>query len=101
MPAHALYRQVQGLPAGGAMKWLAESLQDGRSGRYSVKRLVTLIAALALALALIILAGGAYRGREVDMAIGLVAGALAGLGGYTYVGGKSVEAKRPKEEASE
>lgn len=83
------------------MRWLAESLKDGRSGLYSVKRLVTLVAALALSAALIILAGAAYRGREVDMAIGLVAGALAGLGGYAYVGGKSVEIKRPKEEISE
>lgn len=79
------------------MKWLAESLQDSRSGRYSTKRLVTLIAALALAAALIILAGAGYRGREVDAAIGLVSTALAGLGGYAYVGGKSVEARRKPE----
>jgi len=73
------------------MSLLREMLTDGWSGRGSSKRAALLIATLALSAALILLALAAYVGRIVDVAIGSVAAALAGLGGAAYVGGKSAE----------
>lgn len=73
------------------MSLLREMLTDGWSGRGSSKRAALLIATLALSAALILLALAAYVGRVVDVAIGSVAAALAGLGGAAYVGGKSAE----------
>lgn len=73
------------------MTLLREMLTDGWSGRGSSKRAALLIATLALSAALLLLALAAYVGRVVDVAIGSVAAALAGLGGAAYVGGKSTE----------
>lgn len=76
------------------MNWLREAVSDGRTGKASSKRLAMLIACAALALAVIILAVAAYFGRDVAVALGSVAVPLAGIGGFSYVGGKGAEAKR-------
>jgi hypothetical protein len=53
-----------------------------------------LLATFALALAVDLLAVAAMYGREVAAAIAAVAVPLAGLGGYSYVGGKTAENKK-------
>lgn len=83
---------------------LREILSDNRSGRGSSKRAVALIATVAMSITLIILAVAAYMGRAVDVAIGSVSMALAGLGSANYVGGKWAENKpgninQPKDQA--
>jgi len=75
------------------MNWLCESLQDGRSGRYSSRRLAMLLATASMSAGLIILCVAQLLGRDAAMAIGAVAVPLAGLGGYSYVNGKVNEAK--------
>ena len=74
---------------------LNEAMQDGRSGRGSSKRVGLLIATCAMSLSLVILSIAALSGHEVSMAMGAVAVPLAGLNGYSYVGGKMAE--KPKE----
>lgn len=83
------------------MRIIAEALQDGRTKRYSAKRLAMLMACLSMSVSLIILALAAYHGRVVDVALSGLAASLAGLGGWTYVGGKSAEAKRNNETEAE
>lgn len=73
------------------MSWLREAISDGRTARASMKRISMLIASVALATSLIILAAAAFVGREVALAMGAVAGPLAGLAGYGYVRGKVAE----------
>ena len=80
------------------MSWLREALNDGTTGTGSMKRVVLLIAASAMAISLVILSLAGYIGRDVGVAMGTVAGALAGLAGHSYVGGKKVEANRAKQE---
>jgi len=74
--------------------WLREAISDGRTGLATTKRIVMLIAAIAMATSLIILAAAAFVGREVALALGAVAGPLAGMAGYGYVRGKVAEGKR-------
>lgn len=71
---------------------LNEAMQDGRSGRGSSKRVAMLWAAFAMGVSLIILSvAAALVDRDLSLAIGAVTVPLAGLGGYTYVGGKQAE----------
>lgn len=79
------------------MSWLREAVSDSRTNQVTTKRIVMLVAAVAMATSLIILALAAYVGREVALALGAVAGPLAGMAGYGYVNGKAAEMKREKE----
>jgi hypothetical protein len=79
------------------MNWLREAISDGRTDRASAKRIAMLLATLAMSISLVILAAAGYIGNEVAMAMGAVAVPLAGLGGYSYVNGKTAEAKRDAE----
>lgn len=76
------------------MNWLHQALSDSQSERVSSKRVAMLMATFSLSAAEIILAIAALYGRNVDMALAAVSVPLAGLGGYSYVGGKAVEQKR-------
>ena len=79
------------------MKWIREAISDSQTGKASMKRVAMLIASIALATSLVILAAAAFVGREVALAMGAVAGPLAGLAGYGYVNGKTAELKRTVE----
>ena len=79
------------------MKWLREAISDGRTKKASIKRVALFIAVNALSIAAVILAASAYIGRDVALALGAVAGPLAGLAGYGYVRGKVAEANQSKE----
>lgn len=68
-----------------------EFLSDGNTGKPSVKRLVLLIACIALSVATVVLACAGWLGRDVGVAIAATASPLAGLAGYGYVNGKAVE----------
>jgi len=70
-------------------------MQDNKRGRGSSKRVGLLIATCAMSLSLILLAIAALYGHEVSMALGSVAVPLAGLNGYSYVGGKQAERSSP------
>lgn len=76
------------------MNWLREAITDGTNRQVSSKRIAMLLATFALALAVDLLAVAAMYGREVAAAIAAVAVPLAGLGGYSYVGGKTAENKK-------
>lgn len=76
---------------GERMNFLREAISDSANNRASAKRLAMLIATIALAVAVVMLALAAIYGRDVAMALGAVSVPLAGLGGYSYVGGKNAE----------
>ena len=80
-----------------AMNWLLEAVADSTNNRVSSKRIGLLTATFALALSVLILSIAACLGQDVAMALGAVAVPLAGLNGFSYVGGKTVESKREKE----
>lgn len=82
------------------MNWLREAISDGASGRASAKRVVMILAAFALALAVVILSVAAYLGREVAAALATVTVPLAGLGGYGYVNGKVAERSRSEKSST-
>lgn len=67
---------------------------SGPNGELSSKRVTMLLAALSMSIAEVCLAIAAIYGRNVDVAITGVSAALAGLGGYSYVGGTKHEAAR-------
>jgi hypothetical protein len=76
------------------MNWLREAIGDGASGRASSKRVAMLCAVFALSVAVVVLSVAAFNGRDVALALGTVTVPLAGLGGYSYVGGKIAENNR-------
>ena len=76
------------------MNWLHEAVVDSTTKAVSSKRVAMLTATFALALSTIALSIAALMGREVATALAAVSVPLAGLGGYSYVGAKSVESKR-------
>ena len=76
------------------MNWLHGAIKDNTTGGYSSKRIAMLMATFALAVSTILLSIAAMYGRDVAMALGAVSVPLAGLGGYSYVGGKTAEAKK-------
>lgn len=82
------------------MIWLREAISDSASGRASSKRVAMLVAVFALAIAVVVLAAAAYDGRDVALALGTVTVPLAGLGGYSYVGGKLAENGRGESSAT-
>ena len=70
---------------------LTQAMQDNASQRGSSKRIGLLLATTAMSVSLVILAVASLSGHEVSMAMGAVAVPLAGLNGYSYVGGKQAE----------
>lgn len=75
------------------INWLREAINDNESGVASAKRLGLLVATSALSLSVTILAIAACFGHDVAMALGAVAVPLAGMNGYSYVGGITAEKK--------
>ena len=73
------------------MNWLREAINDNRTNRASSKRVVMLMAGLAMSVAVVILAAAALYGYEVAAALASVCAPLAGMAGYSYVRGKAVE----------
>ena len=73
---------------------LTQAMQDGRSERGSSKRVGLLLATSSMSVSVVILSIAALNGHEVSMALGAVAVPLAGLNGYSYVGGKMAEQKK-------
>ena len=73
------------------MNWLRESISDGKNGTASSKRIISLMGAVALAFATVILAVAAVAGQAVAEALWAVSTPLALLGGVNYVGGKLAE----------
>jgi hypothetical protein len=75
------------------MNWLIEAATDSTTKAVSSKRVAMLTATFSLALSTIALSIAAVMGREVAAALAAVSVPLAGLGGYSYVGAKSIEKK--------
>lgn len=73
------------------MNWLREAISDNRTHLASSKRVVMIMAALAMSVAVVVLAGAAWYGYEVSLALAAVCTPLAGMAGYGYVRGKAVE----------
>lgn len=67
---------------------------SGPDGELSSKRVTMLIAVLSMAITEVCLAVAALYGRNVDVAITGVSTALAGLGGFSYIGGIKHESTR-------
>lgn len=76
------------------MTWLREILSE-RDNRLSSKRVAMMIATLTLAVSTLILSSAALYGWDVAAALGAVSIPLAGLGGFTYIGGKYAERTPP------
>lgn len=75
------------------MSWIREAINDGRTGKASSKRIVMLIGASSMSIAVIILSVASLFNKDVAAALWAVTIPLAGLGGYSYVNGKLAEAK--------
>lgn len=76
------------------IEFLSNALRDGKTGNASTKRIVLLMAAVALSLATVILAIAACRGGDVSAALWAVTTPLATIATGSYVGGKIAE--KPK-----
>lgn len=76
---------------GGAMNWLREAINDSTTGKASSKRVVMLVAGLAMSIAVVVLSVASLFGYAVAGELGAVSVPLAGLAGYGYVNGKQVE----------
>lgn len=77
------------------MIWLHEAVSDSQSERVSSKRVAMLMATTALSISVISLSFAALAfGYDVAFELGAVSVPLAGLGGYSYVGGKGAELSR-------
>jgi len=73
------------------MNWLREAINDSKTGQASSKRIISLVGAIALSFATVILAVAAVFGQDVAAALWASSGPLAALGGTNYVGGKLAE----------
>ena len=80
------------------MNWLRESINDGKTGTASSKRIAMLSGAISMSIAVIVLSVAAWFGYDVAAALWAVTVPLAGLGGYSYVNGKVAENKLTKGE---
>lgn len=74
------------------MSWLREAATDRFHNCVSSKRVALLTATFSLSLTTIGLAVAACLGYDVAGSLAAVAVPLAGLGGWSYVGGKGAEA---------
>lgn len=70
--------------------YLREIIAEGSQA--SSKRFALVVATLSLGASTVVLSVAACLGQDVALALGAVSVPLAGLGGYSYVGGKKVEA---------
>ena len=77
------------------MNWLRESINDGKTGQASSKRIAMLSGAISMSVAVIVLSAAAWFGYDVAAALWAVTVPLAGLGGYSYVNGKIAERPAP------
>lgn len=75
------------------MSWLREAINDGKTGQASSKRVVMLLAGVAMSIAVIVLSVAAVFGHPVAGELGAVSVPLAGMAGYSYVGGKQAEVR--------
>ena len=75
------------------MTWLREAISDGKTRQASSKRVVMLLAGVAMSIAVIVLAVAAVFGHPVAGELGAVSVPLAGMAGYSYVGGKQAEGR--------
>lgn len=75
------------------MGWLREAATDGRTKAVSSKRVVMLLAGLAMSIAVVLLAIAALLGHPVSSELAAVSFPLAGMSGYSYVQGKAVEGR--------
>ena len=69
--------------------YLREVINEGSQA--SSKRFALVVATLSLGLSTVVLSVAACLGQDVALALGAVSVPLAGLGGYSYVGGKKAE----------
>lgn len=76
------------------MNWLREAINDPNSKMASSKRVGLLFATFALSISVLMLSVAALFGYDVAMALTAVAVPLAGLNGYSYVGGIAAEKKQ-------
>lgn len=76
------------------MNWVREAINDSRTGKASSKRVAMLAGAGSMSIAVVVLSVASLFGYEVAAALWAVTVPLAGLGGYSYVNGKQVEAQR-------
>ena len=74
------------------MSWLTEICEDS-AGQLSVKRVGLLIATVSLSSSAMILSVAFYLGHDTSAALAAVCVPLAGLNGYSYVGGLGAEKK--------
>ena len=75
------------------MSWLRETISNSQTGMASSKRLALIVATGAMSVTAILLGVAALMGYSVGVELGAVCVPLAGLGGYSYVGGKAQEGK--------
>lgn len=75
------------------MTWLREAINDGKTGQASSKRVVMLLAGVAMSIAVIVLSVAAVFGHPVAGELGAVSVPLAGMAGYSYVGGRQAEVR--------
>lgn len=73
------------------MNWLRKAINDNSTGLPSTKRIGLLCATFALSVAVLILSAAFFYGHDTSVALGAVAVPLAGLNGYSYVGGLKQE----------
>ena len=76
------------------MQWLRQAATDRFHNCVSSKRVALLASTFALAASTITLSVAACFGHDVAAGLAAVAVPLAGLGGWSYVGGKDAEANR-------
>lgn len=69
--------------------YLREIIAEGSQA--SSKRFALVVATLSLGASTVVLSVAACLGQDVALALGAVSVPLAGLGGYSYVGGKKAE----------
>ena len=67
--------------------WLREAINDSKTGQASSKRIISLMGAVALAFATVILAVAAVAGQAVAEALWAVSTPLALLGGVLLLNG--------------
>ena len=70
--------------------YLREVIADNTNA--SAKRFALVIATLALGVATVALSIAACLGVDVSVALGTVTVPLSGMAGYSYIGGKKIEA---------
>lgn len=87
---------------GSFVKWLGQFAEDGKSGKPSSKRMISLLAATCLSLGALVLLVAKARwvwshGGDVSLEILAVTGPLCTLAGYNYVAGRKVDVEAKKD----